>query len=133
MSLLDYQQGKISVAYAPNPNDVIRIIGDKYEFKPILHWFTGSTGELADAISYGYYFSINLSMTRTKKSVLIERIPKDKPLLETDMPFANNRMSHKQMLEETIFRISEIIGETVVDTSNLLWANFARLLNSTKK
>lgn len=113
-------------------SDVIRIIGDKYEFKPILHWFTGSARELADAISYGYYFSINLSMTRTKKSVLLKRIPKDKILLETDLPFTNNGLSHKQMLEETVIRISEIIGETVAYTNNLLWANFAGLLNATK-
>lgn len=113
-------------------SDILNIIGDKFEFKPILHWFTGSAKELSEAISRGYYFSVNLSMTKTKKSVLLERIPKDKILLETDLPFINSKLSHKQMLEETVIRISAIIGETVVDTSNLLWANFAGLLNATK-
>lgn len=122
----------ISIHSRNATSDVIKIIGNKFEFKPILHWFTGSVKELSEAISYGYYFSINLSMTRTKKAVLLERIPKDKLLLETDMPFTNNRLSHKQMLEETIIKISEIIGETVMDTNNLLWANFTRLLNATK-
>lgn len=122
----------ISIHSRNSVSDVMNIIGDKFEFKPILHWFTGSAKELSEAISRGYYFSINLSMTRTKKLALLERVPKDKLLLETDMPFAKGTLSHKRMLEETIIRISDIIGETVKNTSNLFWANFVRLLNATK-
>lgn len=55
----------------------------------ILHWYTGPLGTVDDALVAGLSFSINPTMIRSKKAAaLIERLPRDRVLLETDGPFA---------------------------------------------
>jgi TatD DNase family protein len=55
----------------------------------ILHWYSGSLGELNNALDAGFYFSINPAMTRTRKGrEIIERVPADRVLLESDGPYA---------------------------------------------
>ncbi|WP_133011382.1 Qat anti-phage system TatD family nuclease QatD [Marinomonas flavescens] len=56
---------------------------------PILHWFLGTKKELTRAISLGCYFSIGPAMTVSKRGKkVIEWIPRDRILIETDGPFA---------------------------------------------
>lgn len=56
--------------------------------KVVLHWFSGSISEAKRAINLGCYFSVNLEMLRTNKGrVLIEQLPHDRLLTETDGPF----------------------------------------------
>lgn len=56
---------------------------------PILHWFTGSQAELERAISLSCWFSVGPAMLRSKSGkVLVERMPRDRVLIETDGPFA---------------------------------------------
>lgn len=55
---------------------------------PILHWFTGKVRELETAIELGCWFSINPIMCNTKKGMsLIEKMPKNRILPESDGPF----------------------------------------------
>lgn len=54
----------------------------------ILHWFTGSTRALHDAVEAGLWFSVNRAMTRSAKgTALLRRLPRDRVLLETDGPY----------------------------------------------
>lgn len=56
---------------------------------PILHWFSGSVGELERAIQLGCWFSIGPLMTRSVKGrKLVEMMPRERILTETDSPFA---------------------------------------------
>ncbi|MEQ9640222.1 MAG: Qat anti-phage system TatD family nuclease QatD [Alphaproteobacteria bacterium] len=56
---------------------------------PVLHWFSGRPRELDRAISLGCWFSVGPAMTRTKKGrALVEAMPADRVLTETDGPFA---------------------------------------------
>lgn len=55
---------------------------------PIFHWFSGTSNELIEAIELGAWFSINPAMTKSQKGrSIIELIPPDKILTETDGPF----------------------------------------------
>jgi TatD DNase family protein len=55
----------------------------------ILHWYTGPLAAVDDALSAGLWFSINPAMTRSKKAgELLQRLPPERVLLETDGPFA---------------------------------------------
>ncbi len=57
--------------------------------KPILHWFTGSVKQLDEAIELGCWFSVGPAMLATQKGkMLVERMPLNKLLTETDAPFA---------------------------------------------
>ncbi len=56
---------------------------------PILHWFLGTKKELNRAINLGCMFSIGPAMTVSQKGKkIIEWVPRDKILIETDGPFA---------------------------------------------
>jgi TatD DNase family protein len=78
----------VTVHSRRSENDVISIIGPEFSGKIILHWYSGSLKELEKAISFGFYFSINFAMTQSGNGKkIIERIPLDKLLMETDGPF----------------------------------------------
>lgn len=59
---------------------------------PVLHWFSGTLRDLRDAIDIGCWFSIGEPMVRSKRGQsLIERMPKERVLTETDGPFVQNQ------------------------------------------
>lgn len=69
--------------------DTIRAIGESFPGRIILHWFSGSVPEAEIALSYGFYFSINLSMCRSGSGKqLLRAIPQDRILTESDGPLA---------------------------------------------
>lgn len=58
---------------------------------PVLHWFTGTKGELKKAIDIGCWFSVGPAMLSTKKGTeLVSLMPKEKILTETDGPFTKH-------------------------------------------
>jgi TatD DNase family protein len=68
--------------------DVIAAVGSNFPGRPILHWFSGSVGEMERAVSFGFYFSVNPAMVRSKTGErLIGRMPPDRVVTETDGPF----------------------------------------------
>lgn len=58
----------------------------------ILHWFSGTAGELGRAITLGCWFSVGPAMLATEKGrALTAKMPRDRLLTETDGPFAQMR------------------------------------------
>jgi TatD DNase family protein len=56
---------------------------------PILHWFSGSTRELERAVQLGCWFSVGPIMIGSAKGrKLVEFMPRERILTETDSPFA---------------------------------------------
>lgn len=54
----------------------------------IFHWYSGAIKELDEAIERGYYFSINQQMIKSNNGKkIIDRIPLEKILIESDAPF----------------------------------------------
>lgn len=54
----------------------------------VFHWFTGSAAEARRAVERGCYFSINSEMLKSVKNrELVELLPADRLLTETDGPF----------------------------------------------
>lgn len=55
---------------------------------PILHWFSGTKRELCRAIDMGCWFSVGPAMLiGSKGKSLVDEIPRDRLLTETDGPF----------------------------------------------
>lgn len=102
---------------------VLDILGGDYRFKAILHWFTGSKEELCCAINQGCYFSVNGAMVRSKRFIdMLDMIPTNRLLLETDSPFIYFKESHTKTLQF-------IDEELKSDKSDVdVWDNFRRLL-----
>ena len=77
---------------------------------PILHWFLGTKKELNRAIDLGCIFSVGPAMTVSQKGVkIIDRLPKDKILLETDGPFA--LLDNKKLRPIDSFLVIEYLSE----------------------
>lgn len=58
----------------------------------VLHWFSGTLGELRRASELGCWFSVGPAMLRTKKGRrLLEEMPPDRVLTESDGPFTQDQ------------------------------------------
>lgn len=54
----------------------------------IMHWYSGSISVMDEALSRGYYFSINHQMLNSANGrKIIGHIPLDRVLFESDAPF----------------------------------------------
>lgn len=113
----------ISIHSREAEKEVIDIIGTDFKFTPILHWYSGTIRNLKIACERGYYFSVNLSMTRTRKfAQMLECIPNDKILLETDSPFTSNKISHVESLK--------IVNDFLESHGINSWENFLKLIGA---
>jgi TatD DNase family protein len=60
--------------------------------RAVLHWYSGDLSTADDAVAAGLWFSVNPSMTRSAKGrSLIDRLPGDRVLCETDGPYCTAR------------------------------------------
>jgi TatD DNase family protein len=111
--------------------EVISIIGNRFPGKVILHWYSGSISELNKAVSFGFYFSINSSMTQSKNGInIIRKIPNDRLLLESDSPFIGvNRESIVPIdMSLMVKEIAAIKRLSFVDFKIILKENFKNLI-----
>lgn len=90
----------------------------EYEIKNVIfHWYSGPTKLIPEILAHGYYFSINEAMCRSKNGqAIIEKIPHDRILTETDAPY-NERCDIKSVLSN--ISLSE----------DVVLSNFRRLIN----
>ncbi|MPT31363.1 MAG: TatD family deoxyribonuclease [Chryseobacterium sp.] len=111
--------------------EVISIIGNRFPGKVILHWYSGSISDLEKAVSFGFYFSINYAMTQSKNGInIINNIPADRLLLESDSPFIGvDRHSVIPLnMQPTISEISTIKQISILELNKILNQNFKALL-----
>lgn len=101
-------------------SDVISMIGNNFDGKVILHWYSGGIRDLETAIKYGFYFSINYPMTISESGKrIIERLPIDKILLESDGPFTTfNSTEFTPLLcykiHDNILKLKESFSQSTV-------------------
>jgi len=98
---------------------------------PILHWFTGTPGQLNRAIDAGCWFSVGPAMLDTKKGCeLVSMMPKERILTESDGPFA--KFESKPLLpwdvEISIKKLSQIWRCNNADAAEIAASNFKQLL-----
>lgn len=90
----------------------------------ILHWFTGTLVQMENALDLGCFFSINPKMLKTKSGInLIQNIPNNRILLETDAPFSAKPQNTKHLniiLQNMIEDISRLKG---IDMKNNIIRN----------
>ncbi len=111
--------------------DVISAIGPKFPGNVILHWFVGPKRELQRAISYGYYFSINPAMARSKQGVsLIPAIPQNRLLTESDGPYVkvNQRQAQPPDVYMTGIFLANLLNADVEEMTKVVYDNFRELI-----
>ncbi len=114
-------------------SDTIAAVGKDYPGKAILHWFSGNHSELERATEYGMYFSVNAAMVRASKGrSIIQRIPLDRMLTESDGPFVilNNQPANPVSINQTVHGLAEIWGIAADEAGERVISNFRRLLTT---
>lgn len=100
---------------------------------PILHWFSGSQGELRRAIQLGCWFSVGPVMFRSERGrSIIRELPKGRVLTETDGPFGKIRGKALTPMEVSLAveGLAGLWSEPVKEVSHQLYANFKMLVNA---
>lgn len=71
--------------------ETLEILTEKGVENAIFHWYSGSLSVLRDIVNAGFFFSINSAMIQSDNGKkIIENIPKELILTETDFPFIEN-------------------------------------------
>ncbi|UFK97748.1 TatD family hydrolase [Kaistella faecalis] len=114
--------GKVLTIHSRNSvDDVLSIIGRRFNSKFILHWYSGNLKNIDVAVANGAYFSINNAMFNSNNGLkIINHIPPDRLLLESDYPFVISK-------NKTPFRVIDI-NETVINLAKLKNHNYDEML-----
>jgi TatD DNase family protein len=108
--------------------DVLDLLAEAQPLGAVLHWWLGSPAQTARAIELGCYFSVNASMLKRKE--LIESIPLERVLTETDHPFGdraggkNRRPGHVGNVERAL---AATHGATPDNIRHQVWRNLRTL------
>ncbi len=124
--------GKIlSIHSRGSEEKVLSILGDSFNGKVILHWYSGSLKLLDDAIQKKCYFSVNYAMIQSPNGKkIINRIPDNKFLIESDAPFIkiNNRIFNPSDVEIIIQELAALKNMNIKDMKDILSKNFKYIL-----
>lgn len=89
--LLEKLKGKKKIisVHSRNAEKELFLLLKEYKIRNVIfHWYSGPISLMSDIIEEGYFFSINEAMTLSASGKkIIEKIPKDRILTESDAPF----------------------------------------------
>ena len=103
-------KNKIVSVHSRRAEEELLSLLHEYEIKNVIfHWYSGPIDIIPSILEKGYYFSVNEAMCLSKNGrSIIESIPKDKLLTETDAPY-NERsdirevLKHLNMTEQEVY------------------------------
>lgn len=101
--------------------------------KVVLHWFTGTEAQAKRAVDAGCYFSVNIKMLEyPRKRALVESLPQDRILTESDAPFVKYKGSlvRPQDVNITVKNLAELWSISEEKTSTIIKNNLISLLSS---
>ena len=131
--ILEWCSGKnkiLSIHSRSAAKKVVNMING-FDGTVILHWYSGSITDLRRAIELGCYFSINHQMLQsTNGRNIIENIPVDRLLLESDAPFTKG-LKEKYTIDfndEIYVYISGLYQQEIDVVKKRVKANFAKVL-----
>lgn len=94
----------------------------------IFHWYSGSLNVLRDIVNSGFFFSINSAMIQSNNGKkIIEKIPKELILTETDFPYIENcKIPDVHMYLSNLWNISTEKVDQIIDS------NFKKIIRRIK-
>jgi TatD DNase family protein len=102
----------------------------------VLHWFTGSKAEARRAVELGCYFSVNVAMLRNDRGrALVESLPLDRLLTETDGPFTEvaGKPANPSDIAHTVNELASLHRRSTIEIGELIRANLKLLLQPTNR
>lgn len=110
--------------------EIVEIL-KKFKGKKILHAFHGKLKLADEAIKIGCYFSIPTNINHSEHfQKLVERIPQERVLTETDAPYLSpykDKKNEPAFIKESIKVISKIWKKSKEETENQIEENFNRI------
>ena len=120
LATLQDKKKVISVHSRRGEKELLELLCEYNIKNVIFHWYSGPIGLIPAILDQGYYFSINEAMCLSKNGkAIIEKIPKDRILTETDAPYN---------VRSNIRRVLEFLHMSETD----VYKNFGKLLKSIK-
>lgn len=134
LSIARERGGKIFTVHSRRAaDDVVNTLDrNKCAHTAVLHWFSGTHRQLTKAVSVGCWFSVGSPMLSSEKGRrLIELMPRDRVLTETDGPFAKHK---DQPLEPTdissaIVQLADVWSLSHIEVDRILNQNLKNLLS----
>ncbi len=99
--------------------------------KIVLHWFTGTQSEAKRALELGCYFSINAGMLdKERHAAMVQTIPMDGMLTETDGPFTRTGERPSQPVDVAIVveALGRLRGMQAAEMADVIRGNLRALL-----
>jgi TatD DNase family protein len=96
---------------------------------PILHWWTGTATETAQAVELGCYFSVHSAVAR--RSIFRTQVPPGRLLVESDHGWADppGAIPHRVIWAE--YLLSASLKVDVKEIRQLVWQNFSEMVRLT--
>lgn len=96
----------------------------------VIHWFSGTKAEARRAAELGCYFSINHAMLQGKREDLVQCLPSERLLTETDGPFTKtgDQPSQPADVAETVTRLASVLNKPREAVASLLISNLRTLV-----
>lgn len=105
--------------------EVLKMLLGKNIKNAIFHWYSGSQSTLRSIVEEGYYFSVNSAMVNSENGrKIIDSIPRELILTETDFPFIPN--SNTLTVHNYL---SSLWNISVIEVNTIINSNFNRLLH----
>lgn len=125
--------GKILTIHSrASAEEVVSIIGNNFNSKYILHWYSGNLTTLNKALTNGAFFSINYAMLKSDNGKkIVNNIPNERLLLETDSPFVMlDKNTHFRTLDidKVITELANFKNMDVEEMKIILSRNFKSIL-----
>lgn len=114
-------------------SDVIAVVGHAFPGTAILHWFSGTSKQLRDAVSAGFWFSVNSAMVLSANGVrLIAEMPRERVLTETDGPFVmvGEEPAKPEDTQIVLRYLANLWRLPVPETTQVILNNFQRATQS---
>ena len=99
--------------------------------KIVLHWFTGTQSEAKRALELGCYLSINAGMLdKERHAAMVQTIPLDRILTETDGPFTRTGERPSQPVDVAIVveALGRLRGMQAAEMADVIRGNLRALL-----
>jgi TatD DNase family protein len=96
---------------------------------PVLHWWTGSAAETAEAVQLGCYFSIHSAVARQSK--FRTRVPPGRILLESDHGYPDPPAAIPCRIQWVEYLVAQQLRMRVEELRALAWHNLAVIVKRT--
>jgi TatD DNase family protein len=135
LNLVSGQKKILSIHSRRAEKEVLNLLIEHNVSNAIFHWYSGPLNLIDQIVEGGYYFSVNPAMIKSESGKkIIQRIPLDRLLTETDGPFIEEggKTIMPGRVESVIQYLALLWNVSQIEVETKIKANFKKLINTLK-